>query len=105
MSTDWLGARLPLYERLSATTAAPCCDQVAPQFWRTRWLPGNVNVSRQPVHAAEPVLVMRIRAVKPELHVVVVYATRQAKPGPPVVGVVNVTVPDRGDTLPAASRA
>jgi hypothetical protein len=71
MSTDWLGCEAPVVR--------------------------EVNVSRQPVHAAEPVLVMRIRAVKPELHVVVVYATRQAKPGPPVVGVVNVTVPDRGD--------
>ena len=82
MSTDWFGARFPLYDRLSATTEAPCCDQVAPQFSRMRWLPGNVNVRRQPLHAAEPVLVMRIRAVKPELQVLVLYATRQAKPGP-----------------------
>ena len=77
---------------------------MAPQFSRMRWLPGNVNVRRQPLHAAEPVLVMRIRAVKPELEVLVLYATRQAKPGP-VVGVVKVTRPDRGKTLPAASMA
>jgi hypothetical protein len=66
MSVDWPVPRLPLCDRLVAVTfALPCgCDQVAFQPLPTRWLPGQVKVSVQPV-SGSPRLLIRRPAVKP----------------------------------------
>src|SRR5262245_17061711 len=73
---------LALYETLVAVTSAPLCVTVAFQALPTLVSPGKVNVSRQPLIAAVPVLAIVTLATMPPCHsLVFAYDTRQAPVG------------------------